>query len=312
MFSIGTIKRSIGCILGVIGILCYIFAYWRFDPDELSYRILINIADVLVIGVVVGYLSSVAQWAGVFKKEIQDIVFGKKLVGERKDIEDVWSNVTKQLLKNRFSDIQKELLESIKISTIPNEDIVSYYEDYDSDIQLVWVDQNSGLVKSIESISFTLIAESDKEIRLPIKTSTVCGNPSDCRISNPLITVDGYQPKIENSKPEKSGGQLMFSSTVFLSGKKQYQVSYTREKIYNINEDYYIGLKSQYIVRNLTVSLHLPDNIEALFIERGSGFGFSTVKNDKNCIKKKLKGVIFPKQGYIFALKATQSQPLSI
>lgn len=305
MFSVSTIKRSIGCVSGIIGILCYIFAYWKFNQDELAYQILINIADVLVIGVVVGYLSSVAQWSGVFKRDIQDIIFGKKLVGERKDIEEVWSNVTKQLLKNKFSEIHRELLDAIRISTIPNDDIVSYYEDYDSDIQLVWVDQSKGIVKSIESISFTLIADSNKEIKLPIKTSTICGNRNDYTIIDPSITVDGNTPKITNSQPTKSDKQIIHTSIVHLSGKNQYQVSYTREKTYNIHEDYYIGLKSQFIVRNLTVSLHLPDNIDAIFIERGAGTGFTTVKNTKNCIKKKLKGVIFPKQGYIFALKAS-------
>ncbi|HAP28970.1 MAG TPA: hypothetical protein DCR26_02515 [Porphyromonadaceae bacterium] len=303
MFSKNTIKKSVGVICALIGISLYIIGYGFMDIQSTASKIIINIADVFIIGVVVGYLSSVAQWAGVFKKEIQDIVFGKKLIGERNDINSIWSNVTKQLLKNKFAPIHEELLCAIRNAAIPSDDTVSYYEDHDSDIQLSWYDKAKGLIKSTESITFTLMAESDKEIKLPIKTFTYYKKDSPGKVSDPNILVDGKRPTIKHNPPQRQGNQTINSSTVLLKGKKQYLVSYTREKVYDINQDYYIGLKSQYLVRNLTVSLHLPDDIEALFIERGTNLSFITVKKTKNCIKMKLKGVIFPKQGYIFALK---------
>ena len=134
MFSKNTIKKSVGVICALIGISLYIIGYGFMDIQSTASKIIINIADVFIIGVVVGYLSSVAQWAGVFKKEIQDIVFGKKLIGERNDINSIWSNVTKQLLKNKFAPIHEELLCAIRNAAIPSDDTVSYYEDHDSDI----------------------------------------------------------------------------------------------------------------------------------------------------------------------------------
>lgn len=303
MFSLETFKKSIGIIAGTIGIALYVIGYGFMEQNTNATQIVLNIADVLVIGVVVGYLSSVAQWAGVFKREIQDIIYGKDFIGERKDIETIWNNVTKQLLKNKFAEIHKELLYAIRTATIPSDEIVSYYEDYDSDIQLIWKDREKGIVQSIESISFTLVADSDKEIKLPIRTWTTSPKENECIVGNPEITIDGAKQDIVNDNPERQGSELMHSSIVILKGKKQYQISYVREKVYDITKDYHIGLRSQFLVRNITVSLHLPDGIEAVFIERGTSSGFSTVKNTKDCIKKKLKGVIFPKQGYIFALR---------
>ena len=263
-------------------------------------------ADVLVIGVVVGYLSSVAQWSGVFKREIQDIVFGKKFIGDRKDIESLWDNVTKQLIKNRFADIHDPLLSAIRKNAIPSDESISYYEDHDSDITLKWIDRDNGIIKSIEAITFTLVAESDKKITLPLKTFTLMSKDANVQVSAPNILVDGKTPEIKHNEPSKNGNEIHHSSIVFLEGKKQYCVSYTREKTYCIYNDYFIGLKSQYLLKDLTVTLNLPDGVEATFIERGTNIGFTDVKKTKDCIKKKLKGVIFPKQGYIFALIVVQ------
>lgn len=307
MFSKRTFKESIGWIILILGIVLYIIGYGFLDINSIASHVIINLADLAIIGVVVGYLSSVAQWSGVFKREIQNIVFGKEFIGKRTDVEEMWNNVTKQLLKNKFSEIHKELLSALK-ATMPNDESVSYYEDHDSDIQIQWIDREKGLVKSTEVINFTLVAESIKEIKLPIKTMTTTRNIGECRVSDPKIYVDNVKPQLKINTPHVTSNEIIHSATVSLQGKKQYQVSYTREKTYNINEDYYIGLKSQFLVRNLTVSLQLPDGIEAIFIERGTNIGFQTVKNSKECIKMKLKGVIFPKQGYIFALKAV-NQP---
>lgn len=301
MFSCKTIKKSVGIICAIVGFVCYIIAYAFLQKDTLAYDILLNIADVFIIGVVVGYLSSVAQWAGVFKKEIQDIVFGKKLVGERKDIEEVWSNVTKQILQNKFSDIHKDLLDAMKMN-LPAVDEISYYEDYDSDIVVDWIDKDNGIIESVETMTFFLISETEKEITLPLKTFTI-GDALKCTVSNPEITVDGKAPTIEHKKQMKNeNGELVDLSNVRLKGSRRYQVRYVRKKKYNLNNDYFIGLKSQYLIHDLSVSLTLPDGLDATFIERGTNISFIKVKKDKHNIKMKLKGVIFPKQGYIFAL----------
>lgn len=306
MFSKSTIKKSVGVICAIIGIALYVIGYGFLNIDGVASKIIINIADVLVIGVVVGYLSSVAQWSGVFKREIQNIVFGKEFIGERKDIETIWANVTKQLIKNRFSEIHKDLLRAIRDNTLPSDESVSYYEDHDSDISLEWVDRDNGIVKSIEAITFTLVAESEKKIILPLKTYSILGQAHG-NVSNPKILVDGAAPTLKHNPPKKIGNETEHSSIVTLEGKRQYSVSYTREKQYCIYDDYFIGFRSQYILKNLTVTLNLPSDIEATFIERGTNIRFENVKNTKDCIKKKLKGVIFPKQGYIFALRVIPS-----
>lgn len=304
MFTRDSLKKSLGWLAGLGGIVCYTIAYAFLPQNHVAYSVLLNIADVLVIGVVVGYLSSVAQWSGVFKKDIQDIVMGEKLLGDRKDIESIWENVTKQLLKNKFADIQKPLLTALK-NNLPEEEAISYYEDYDADILVEWRDINAGIITTSETMSFFLVTESKKEFRLPVRTFTV-GNESDCKIEEPIIEVDGEKAQITTQQQIRNkNNELVNESSVILSGRQRYRVKYTRKKTYNINNDYYIALKSQFLINDISVTLNLPENIEATFIERGTNIDFETVKKTKRCIKMKLKGVIFPKQGYVFALKVT-------
>ena len=317
MFSKENLKKSVGWICCIIGLVLYTIGYVFLDHTGIASKIVIDIADVLIIGVVVGYLSSVAQWSGVFKKDIQDIVFGEKCIGERKDIEHIWRNVTKQLLKNKFAGIHKELLEAIKNATLPSDETVSYYENYDSHINLQWHNRVKNIVRLEETISFNLIAESDKEINLPVKTWSIISSEKkdittdeDFNIDFPKIKVDGKIPsEINNEDPIREGDEVIQVSNVKLKGKKNYLVTYTRTKIYDLTADFFIGLKSQYMIKNLTVTFNYPDGIDAIFIERGTSIDFESVKNDKNCIIMLLKGVIFPKQGYIFALSQRTPSP---
>ena len=73
--------------------------------------------------------------------------------------------------------------------------------------------------------------------------------------------------------------------------------------IYNINEDYYIGFRAKYIVNRLRVCLDYPDDIDVIFTCRGTQLDFEDVNNSKRRIEKKYKGIILPRQGYIFALQ---------
>lgn len=206
-------------MFALFGGVCYIIGYiLKYSPhNQIIPDILLKIADILVIGVVVGYLTSLAQWSGVFKSEIQNIIFGKSFIGVRSDIESVWYNVTKQLFKYKFETIHKDLFDSLK-QTLPNDDTVSYYEDYDIDIKVEWVDKDKGLIKTTENIDFVLSAESDNEFSYTIKTSSIIDNDNpvseECKILPPSIKIDG---KVLDTQPTKSipkGKEIWFETTI--------------------------------------------------------------------------------------------------
>ena len=73
-------------IILILGILFYCFGYFYIDSTSCWREVVIKIADVLVIGVILGYLSNAAQFLGIFKQDLQDIIYGKDFVKKRKDL----------------------------------------------------------------------------------------------------------------------------------------------------------------------------------------------------------------------------------
>ena len=308
MFKSENLKQGSGWIIALLGISCYVVGYWTktisIYGNALWPDILIKIADVLIIGVVVGYLTGIAQWAGIFKKEIQDIIYGKDFLKKRNDIEDIWYNVTKQMFKFKFSEIHENMLSALK-NVLPSEDDISYYEDFDADSKIEWVDKDKGIINCYDNFSMDIVTETDKPFDYTIK-SWVAENPQhpDGKVTETLeVFVDSKKRTDLNTNSIQDGGDKRTETKVTLSGKKRYSLQYSRKQTYNIFDDYYIGYRARFITHNMNVSLELPSDIEAIFIERGTVNSFRNVKTDKSHIKKRYKGVIFPKQGYIFALR---------
>lgn len=67
----------------LLGIALYCCGYFWMPNDSIWKEVLVKIADVLVIGVIIGYLSNAAQFLGVFKQDLQDIIYGKEFIKNR-------------------------------------------------------------------------------------------------------------------------------------------------------------------------------------------------------------------------------------
>ena len=266
MFSKYSLKQSVGWIMAVVGIGCYVVGYIsRLNyPHAFWPEIFIKIADVLVIGVVVGYLTGIAQWAGIFKKEVRDIVYGDDFLKRRNDIEEIWYKVTKRMFKFKFSAIHRDLLDALR-HTLPGDDDISYYEDYDADTRVEWVDKENGIIKTIDTIAMDIVTESDKEFSYPIKSWTIANDDNSVHHSLEVYVDDILLENLDTDI-QRVGNEMVATTQIPLKGKKRYFLKYTREKTYDINQDFYIAYRAKYVTKNLTVSLELPDDVKALFI----------------------------------------------
>lgn len=288
-------------IFFILGIILYYIGYFQIDPQSVWKEIFIKIGDVFVIGVILGYLSNAAQFLGIFKQDLQDIIYGKEFLMQRKVLTPLWETVSKQMFKNKFPSIHKELLRTIKGYFPENE--VSFYNDYESHITIEWVDSFKGIVRVTDSISFELIADSTHKFEYPFKTWTRVKENSIYQNKFTELTVNGVEPSILGNREYQDNGAICHEQKVLLKGATKYEIRYKREKIYNINEDYYIGFRAKYIVNRLRVCLDYPDDIDVIFTCRGTQLDFEDVNNSKRRIEKKYKGIILPRQGYIFALQ---------
>lgn len=298
-------RAGIAWIIFIIGVFLYIAGYFWAEQNSIWRDIFIKIADVLVIGVILGYLSNASQFLGVFKSDLQDIIYGKEFIKQRKDINTLWETLSKQLFKNKFPAIHKEFLKVI--SEYFPKDEISYCNDYCRDTTIEWLNKDDGIIKVTDNVSFDLIAENSDKFVYPIKTWT---NVNDKVVYKEIITefkVNGKKIELEKTENNKiNNNEICFEQIVKLKGHTKYEIQYTKEKTYNINDDYYIGFRARYITNKLRVDLNLPEDLNAMFICRGTQNDFEDIKScSTKKISKKYKGIILPRQGYIFSLYRT-------
>lgn len=300
MFSKESFKRSIGIIFLILGIIGYAICFCLLEKSDLSYDIIIKISDILVIGVVLGFVSNAAMFFGIFKSDLYDIIYSKEFLKKQKDINCIWEKVSAEFIKDKFPTIHEDFLNTIKGYFPIKDDDRSFYNDYDIDAYIEWVDRNKGIIKVVDITSFAIISDTEDEIIHPIITWSE-DEDSSCKLLS--LTVNGKSEAIPTFEKGEDIGKICERLNLKLSGKRKYKISLEREKIYNINTDYYYGFRSQYIAKSLCVSLTLPEDIEAIFVSRGTLDEFSKVKKTKTHIKMKYESVILPKQGFIFALR---------
>lgn len=287
-------------IILLFGIGVYGLGYFVVS-NEIWKEILIKIGDVLVIGVIIGYLSNAAQFLGIFKKDLEDIIYGKEFIEKRNDLEDIWERITKQMFKNKFPSIHKEFLNVIT-HYLPN-DAVSYYHNYDIETTIEWENKESGKIKVTDDISFDLVADSDQRFEHPFKSWTVIQEVDDKASAMKSLVVDGKAPEIVKEHNYIDNECRCYETTIALAGSKRYSIRFSRERIYDLNKDFYLGFRARYIVNDLKVSLEHPEDIDVIFTCRGTQKEFENYKTpNKKRIAKRYKGIILPRQGYIFAL----------
>ena len=281
-----------------LGVCCFIIG-WAIDCDNIFHTIFIKIGEVLVIGVVIGFVTNASVFLNMVKGELEDIVFGNKFLGKQKNIESYWETISKQMFKNKFPMIHREFLKTLK-NYFPNI-AVSFYDDYETRFEIDWVDKEKGLIKVTNKVSFNLYSESDGDC--PFEFHTWVNNNINYENSISEITVNEKPGTTEDLGCTEDEGMMRRTMKINLNGNTRYKIKFKRIMIYSIFDDYSIRFRTQYITRKLRVCLSLPNGIEAQFNPAGTQDKYENVSNTATNIEKKYEGILFPKQGFVFSLK---------
>ena len=244
ILSTSNFRTGAAWLFLIVGICLYAAGFFFIDEKSVWSKVAIKVADVLVIGVVLGFITNAAHFIGIFKQDLQDIIYGKEFVKQRKDIYPLWENLSKELFKNKFPTLHKELLKTVN-GYLP-QDEVSYYNDYEIHTSIEWVDEEKGVIKATDKVAFDLISETTDIIPYPIKTWTTIKNEQEYTNKIVQITVNGNKPNEIKFIGEKKDveGSLCQEQQLILQGSTKYEIKYTREKTYNIDDDYYVGFRA--------------------------------------------------------------------
>lgn len=304
IFSKETLIVSSPWLMLAAGGILYALAYGNVIPEDNVWNgIAIKAADVLVIGVILGYFTNIAKMFGIFKQDLREIVYIEEHLQKRNDLEQLWNRISKQMFENKFPVIHSEFLQAIK-EYFPKDE-VSYYNNYDAFTKVEWYDRERHVIKATDTVSFELVAENkEKKVTYPLRTWTRVNEGEIYEERVLEFSVNGQPRQINDPEQFEDLGDKCSEREFIMEGSEKYEIRYVREKIYSIDTDYYIGFRAKYLVNGLRVTLSLPDGIEALFTSRGTQHDYENGINP-DCISKKYKGIVLPRQGYTFALRRT-------
>lgn len=311
IFPIESMKKYSAWFCVAFGVLSYLVAFIWTDNESKSHEIALQAGNVLLCGGVLGLLTTVAQSMGVFKEELaavlSDHLYEDKCLENRKDIESLWRKVSTIVYGNRFKKINDDLLDAIK-EYLPKEK-VSYYYKYNIHTSVKWKHDDhgaSGELEVTDVVSFTLAAKNKDEFCHPIKMWTPVKGSNDYRTEITEIKLDGEDIEGTDAECDETDGEQLhrIEKRLRLAGKTKYPIKYKRTSVYNIKNDNTLGFNAEYIVNDLTVSLSLPEELSATFVNCGTLKKFSIGNSDGDRqMERKYEGIILPKQGYVFALQ---------
>ena len=289
-------------IFGILGLAAYIVGF--IVNDSFWHEFLLQVGNVLVIGVVIGFLSNGEEFLGIYQKAIQNTIYGDEFLANQKDVSKYWKATSKQMFKNKFPDIHEDFLEVIN-ANFPTDE-VSYYNDYEMNSTMEWIDESLGIVKVTDVVTFDLIADTKSEFEYPLKNWIKASNEGrDIKSKMIYFKVNGEDKK-ESATPRVTyeNGERCERRDIKLNGNKEYHIEYKIEKQFNLFEDHCKAFKAKYIVKNCRVEYEVPENVHIQFEGRGTLKDFEDVGLQKsNKISKRYRGIMLPKQGFIMALQ---------
>lgn len=96
--------------------------YWTVPDSEVRLReFLLAVGSAALSGGVFAWLTKLAQLGGVFRDELERIIYGKKYLSRRADSVEMWLNATRSLYEPRFPELVNRLDESALRAVLPTD-----------------------------------------------------------------------------------------------------------------------------------------------------------------------------------------------
>ena len=315
LFSWDSFRRGSGWIFLIAGVALYFLGFVVLVPDSSWSKLVLRVADLLILGVLLGYITNSARYMGAFKQDLESIIYGKEFVSKRNDLYLIWERVSQTLFGNRFPEISGDLLSTLK-QYFPEKDEY-YYNNHDILIKLQWHNKKNRILVSEETHSLKIISETINKINYDFHSRTSATDKDDYECNLPIegITINGIPCKKEQitHSVEQIDGAFRDSWNLTLEGSTNYIIKYRRTKKYRFDDDFFLGFWAKRMVLGLRVSLILPNDLDAIFVPRGILGKFEDDISNGNSdavnktIAKKYEGIILKKQGFVIPLKQKKS-----
>jgi len=292
------------------GTLLLIFGYFDIIPNEFN-----NIKEIFKIigtaslsGGFFMFLTKSKIFTDIFKEELRKVIYAEEHLSKRKDLEDIWENVTQELCNKKFKDISSKLQKNVKDYYLPlNHEY--YYKDYKLDVDFEYDTENEGYIIVNEDHSVIVVAEDDKEFIYRFKSTIPFPEDEQNKLTNieliELKVNDKLIPyNIGIEMKMKRSSNILFSDFKYNCGdiKKEYHITRTIKKRYDLKSNPDYGMLAVWLYQNFSLNLNYPKNMDIKLLDYGV-LGSWVPRLVTTAYGKKLKanykGLIFRNQGFL-------------
>lgn len=302
-FSIDNLRRGLPTILLIIGSVLFIYGVFGEFDDPKWKEFVSGLGKTLLAGSIFSILLKTAQFLGVFKEEIEKVIYDTRFIRNRADLSEYWEKVTKELFKDQFPKINKSITKDVKEIYLPTKSVL-YFDDYSQMINIKLIDKAKELVEVEQKTRLKILPLTPFEKFDHTFTNTISygNNEENAKYCLESLKVNGQVVDIQvDSKKENS--KLINKFIVSLSGSEAYEIEKVVKKTYSLKDDNMLGHMNNYIKNNFRVQF-FTEGVSIDFFEAGTLSKFKTENSKSGYLEKKYEGIIYPKQGYFVIIKS--------
>ena len=306
IFSWKSFFNSMPWIILSLSIVLLIIGYFGgLEDNELRgfYR---TIGTTAFASGLFSFLMKSSQYSDIYKEELLSIIYDTEHLNKRKDLPEIWENVSKVLFENKFPAISKAVTNDVK-NTYLLKDHILYYEDYEQTIEIELLDKDKELIRVTQKSSY-IIHSTEKGFTTPLTTKNSI-KYSDKRdlISFTLnsFAINNKQQILKVTEiDEKEKKQIIHSFSFKLEVVGKNKIDHDITKTYSLKSDCVIGTMKNAIVNNFSLMITLKGDLSIDFHEAGTVKSFTQRNISNEHVKEfKYKGLLYPRQGYLFFVK---------
>lgn len=286
----------------LIGLSFILLSIWG-DLQPLWHQTWDTLGKTIFVSGAFAGLLKLMQIHGVFKEELEKLIFEPKFLTNRKDIPNYWEKISQELFKNKFPNIRTKLLNDIKDTYMPTKEIV-YYDKAEHFIEIT-LDSNKFLTTK-KTTTLTIICTDGKKIATEYEFTTAFTHTetNEQSYSNTSVKINGeYVVGTVVEDGTIIQGEIIHKVKVPLIGCDEYELEREDCIKCKIDEDDLILFRAAKLTNTLIVTINHSPNLEIVFIKVGTLDKYNLTRNTNNIKKYEYRGIIYKEQGYIIKVK---------
>lgn len=292
-------------IFFVLGVIFIIISSLLEDKNTFWYKFVYAAGTTMLSGGVFASIAKSMQFSEIFSNVLRNIIYGKEHLETRKDLEEIWKNVTQTLSNQKFDKISSALQNNVKKYFLPLEHDY-YYDNYNLDITIEKSESDPNYIIVKEIVTHDIVCEDEGlDVNYKGRCRLKCDyqKNKETKYSFSLLEINGTN--VTNSIRSKSNytsNELFYEFEHTLKGKKLYKVRREDVKIYDVRYNKIKAHRANWIYNNFKIQIFYPQSLKMEFQNLGTLDDYKTEirhSNGNSIFTATNNGVIYKNQGFI-------------